>query len=194
MPGPYLRALPAGFDTPLFWNQTELNELVGSSALATVAERLRTLEQDYGQLRGVLVDQLALFSAEQFTFQRYAWATSVVWARSIMVSTGTGNGTAMEPVLVPVLDGLQHDHRVNTSLRVDEAGQRLVFAATQDYAEAGSPVLINWGERPNAVLLLNQGQVNRERENDPRERSERASKTKQTTDVGGHRRYQNHAI
>merc|ERR1711969_514484 len=33
--GPYLRALPAGFDTPLFWNQTELNELVGSSALAT---------------------------------------------------------------------------------------------------------------------------------------------------------------
>ena len=163
MPGPYLRALPAGFDTPLFWNQTELNELVGSSALATVAERLRTLEQDYGQLRGVLVDQLSLFSAEQFTFQRYAWATSVVWARSIMVSTGTGNGTAMEPVLVPVLDGLQHDHRVNTSLRVDEAGQRLVFAATQDYAEAGSPVLINWGERPNAVLLLNQGPVPRER-------------------------------
>ena len=45
MSGPYLRALPAGFDTPLFWNQTELNELVGSSALATVAERLRTLEQ-----------------------------------------------------------------------------------------------------------------------------------------------------
>ena len=139
-----------------------------SVALAAISARAGFFSQDYGQLRGVLVDQLSLFSAEQFTFQRYAWATSVVWARSIMVSTGTGNGTAMEPVLVPVLDGLQHDHRVNTSLRVDEAGQRLVFAATQDYAEAGSPVLINWGERPNAVLLLNQGPVPRKRERSER--------------------------
>jgi hypothetical protein len=102
-----------------------------------------------------------LFSGDQFTFQRYAWATSVVWARSVMVAGagGAAGGAATEPVLVPVLDGLQHDHRVNTSLRVDEAGARLVMTATQAYAGAGAPVLINWGERPNAVLLLNQGYV-----------------------------------
>eukprot|EP00850_Spirogloea_muscicola_P003668 SM000015S01168 [mRNA] locus=s15:99383:103370:- [translate_table: standard] len=81
---PYIRVLPAVFDTTIFYMSEELEELRGTPLHAATKTKLRSLRASFN-------NQFDLASAQVFQeaglqmavqFEDYLWATSVFWSRA----------------------------------------------------------------------------------------------------------------
>lgn len=93
-----------------------------------------------------------------FTFEDYRWAVSAVMTRQNKVPLG---GTAFEPefglALIPLWDMINHANGELTSAH-DIAKQVTECAAMQPFAQ-GEQIVMFYGPRPNAELLLHSGFV-----------------------------------
>jgi hypothetical protein len=102
---PWIQMLPDTFETPMFWSDEELQDLVGSTVYSVTKKRKQTLTADYNNIFGVLFDEFpALFDKASYTLDAYKWAVSTVWARSFVFNI---DGSQV-PVIVPFADMFEH--------------------------------------------------------------------------------------
>ena len=80
--GPYLRSLPQRFDDPLWWGQSELQELAGTNLAAGVDFKRRWLRASWDALFPALYNSHpALFPSCVFTWERFLCAHSCFSSR-----------------------------------------------------------------------------------------------------------------
>lgn len=151
---PWIQMLPDTFETPMFWSDEELQDLMGSTVYSVTKKRKQTLTADYNNIFGVLFDEFpALFDKASYTLDAYKWAVSTVWARSFVFNI---DGSQV-PVIVPFADMFEHGN-VASKFSLDE--ETKAFRITVGAAvKKGERVHVSLGEKPNSQLLTSYGFV-----------------------------------
>eukprot|EP00035_Acanthoeca_spectabilis_P038170 m.50743 g.50743 ORF g.50743 m.50743 type:complete len:492 (+) comp9025_c0_seq2:224-1699(+) len=161
---PYIATLPATYTTPLYYTLEEFGLLRGSTAWDPAVGLFRSIVRQFAYIYKQLhksVDvrkQMGYAKPSLFTFEDYRWAVSAVMTRQNKVPLG---GTAFEPefglALIPLWDMINHANGELTSAH-DIAKQVTECAAMQPFAQ-GEQIVMFYGPRPNAELLLHSGFV-----------------------------------
>ncbi|KNC46182.1 SET domain-containing protein 3 [Thecamonas trahens ATCC 50062] len=142
---PYIAALPASFNTPLYWGTREFGALAagGSPALGEAYAVLKTAVRQYLYLQ----DKVSSFSIahRRFSWANFAWALGVVATRQNAVPKASSG-------LTRNLVDAQVDKDTKTQLALVPA------TAPRDFAP-GEPITIFYGPRPNSALLIHSGFV-----------------------------------
>ncbi|EQC28331.1 hypothetical protein SDRG_13879 [Saprolegnia diclina VS20] len=156
---PFLRSLPASFDTPIYWSHAEFHELKGTNVAMLTNVLRQQLVADYTTIyHRICLRYPQMFPLDRVSIGDFKWALSVLSSRAFGI---TKDGEYLQ-VLCPGLDQLTHD--VNLHVPLDEV---IVFdASTQtlehhvhDAVAAGAPLTISYGPYSNAKLLCAYGFV-----------------------------------
>eukprot|EP00873_Tetraselmis_striata_P038648 jgi/Tetstr1/458912/TSEL_000378.t1 len=161
----YVAALPAELHLAWLWSERELRELQ-SEAVADSARSVRDhVESQYEELPHLPEEYAALGAG--VSWEEFRWAMSVVHSRSFAASM-PGSGRRLR-CIVPIADMFNHgsprpggapQHRWRLAPGPDSsgAGARFVVEAAGG-AAAGSELLITYGRKKNADLLVEYGFV-----------------------------------
>ncbi|CAI5704731.1 unnamed protein product [Peronospora farinosa] len=157
---PYIASLPTTFDLPVFWSDTELNELKGTNVLLLTHLMKKRLENDFDNIHKAVMEAFPKIfaSLRTLTLEDYTWAMSVIWSRAFGVNKG-GNYLR---VLCPAMDMFNHDVSLHNPLddyiSFDEEKQLMTHHVPTD-VPAGSALSISYGQYSNAKLLYSYGFV-----------------------------------
>ena len=181
---PLLQHLPEHSASTMFWPQEDLDLLRGTSVYTATGERIAALKDVWGRLGPLLAD-LEGWPFNPPSFAEFAWATAIVFARSLSTfnKKNNGNPSASEPIFVPLLEALPRIKAVNTRYDVrvspdaaeggdsaaaaaeayknnksaSEQPADVVLLADRDF-DAGEVVTLPAGDIGNTPLLLDFGQ------------------------------------
>ncbi|RHZ26093.1 hypothetical protein DYB37_006236 [Aphanomyces astaci] len=156
---PFIRSLPATFDTPIFWNDDQFAALQGTNVSLLAAMMKQQIVADYTSVHSPLFQKYsALFRTPSPTMQEYKWALSVIWSRAFGI---TRAGEYLQ-VLCPAMDMFNHDVLLNRPLDdfivFNEQAQTLCHRLHVDCV-ANTPLNICYGPYSNAKLLYSYGFV-----------------------------------
>lgn len=168
---PYLDSLPKSLDSPLFWSDEELAELVGTQLLGSVTGYLEFLENEYNNLvEEVLEPNNKIFNPAVYTFDGFKWAFGILRSRTFSPLTGE------DIALVPIADLVNHGKglgdgspswvRKGTSQfwNIGKGSSDLLTVRASANFSAGEQVLMQYGAtKSNADLALDYGFVERDR-------------------------------
>ncbi|UJR35822.1 hypothetical protein I4U23_028569 [Adineta vaga] len=152
---PYIDVLPNQFNTPLYFDLDQLNRLKSSAILCDVLMHIQRIARQYCYLHNLLKGQLSLSKlSENFSFDTYRWAVSVVSTRQNNVSNEQG-----EPRLglIPVMDFLNHQNG-QECIHYDENLKQIECKTMKDI-EKDEQIFMFYGKRTNAEYLIHNGFV-----------------------------------
>lgn len=160
----YMNVLPDVDEVnPTFtWSDEDLGFLEGSAVVAATKSMQMKLKREYDSLLGndgALCDLYPdRFPREQFTFENWVWAFTMLFSRAIRLrSMKEGETLAM----VPYADLINHSPFSNAYLDARQSGDWLFSTGEEEvilYADRGyrrmEQIYISYGPKSNADLLL----------------------------------------
>ncbi|XP_060070561.1 actin-histidine N-methyltransferase-like [Ylistrum balloti] len=155
---PYLDMLPSRYTTPLYFSPEELALLKGSPAYKDCVNQYRNIARQYAYFYRVLQNHPAaskLPIKDCFTYDDYRWAVSTVMTRQNQVPTPDGERLTF--ALIPLWDMCNHcNGTITTDYNVEDDCSECF--ALRDFAK-GEQIMIFYGARSNAELLIHSGFV-----------------------------------
>lgn len=169
---PWIRLLPKKPETPLFYSDTEMAELRGTSLEEAVGLQKWHLVQQWKRLEPACKDLLRTAGAanQQATLEDFMWANAIFWSRS--QSFPQPNEQAGEVVtiaqegLVPGLDFCNHRHSSTAKWTIFGTPglqasviptQMALVCPRQQAPRPGEEITISYGDKSNEQLLMSYG-------------------------------------
>ncbi|KAG9051267.1 hypothetical protein FS837_009533 [Tulasnella sp. UAMH 9824] len=178
---PYLETLPPLqlLSTSLTFSNAEMELLKGTNLYGATIDRRNELLEQCQQCQSVFKRYVPDL-ADSFTFERYQTAAIYISSRSfpsILLSPNPSlaptASSPSHPVLLPLLDSLNHERSTPVTWMVDRMsiagspvtqpassvspGELAVSIVVGSEIKAGSEVLNNYGPKPNSELVLGYG-------------------------------------
>ncbi|KAK9448323.1 uncharacterized protein V1518DRAFT_312045 [Limtongia smithiae] len=150
---PYINILPTSFDTPLYFTDAELALLAGTNIYGDVDLRRAAWEEEWKNAVS-FVPNSAMIPAKLYTWELYLWACTVLSSRSFPSKLVLKTEGLSYPVLVPLVDSL--NHRPLTPVYWGDLDNTFSIYAAQTI-EAGHEVFNNYGPKGNEELLMGYG-------------------------------------
>uniref|UniRef100_A0A4W4HEE6 protein-histidine N-methyltransferase n=1 Tax=Electrophorus electricus TaxID=8005 RepID=A0A4W4HEE6_ELEEL len=153
---PYIKTLPAEYDTPLYFEEEEVRHLLATQAIQDVLSQYKNTARQYAYFYKVLhthpnASKLPLKDA--FTFDDYRWAVSSVMTRQNQIPTEDGSRVTL--ALIPLWDMCNHTNGlITTGYNLED--DRCECVALQDYKE-NEQIYIFYGTRSNAEFVIHNG-------------------------------------
>jgi len=147
---PYIDVLPTNFaSNPLTWVDSDLEELQASPIRGQITTLRNQLVAAHQRLLTTAPKINEVFPDGSLTFERYLWAFLVTSSR--MFTTANG------PIIVPLVDMLNHDPSAAVG-DISADGEFFVVNSTRDY-QKGEQVFVSYGPKSNGELLKTYGFV-----------------------------------
>uniref|UniRef100_A0A9J8A0L9 protein-histidine N-methyltransferase n=1 Tax=Cyprinus carpio carpio TaxID=630221 RepID=A0A9J8A0L9_CYPCA len=113
---PYIKTLPADYDTPLYFEEEEVRHLLATQAIQDVLSQYKNTARQYAYFYKVIhthpnASKLPLKDA--FTFDDYRWAVSSVMTRQNQIPTADGSRVTL--ALIPLWDMCNHTNGLITT-------------------------------------------------------------------------------
>ncbi|KAK7202762.1 hypothetical protein BZA70DRAFT_312896 [Myxozyma melibiosi] len=152
---PYIKTLPSLFGTPIFFTANELDLLRGTNLYGDVEQRRAKWITEHSEILPHIPDT---FDKSRLTSELYLWACTVLTSRSfpskIVFNTAAEEEDSSYPVLIPLVDSLNHYPRTPVVWNVDPSSFALAAATT---IEEGREIFNNYGPKGNEELLMGYG-------------------------------------
>uniref|UniRef100_A0A672YD99 protein-histidine N-methyltransferase n=1 Tax=Sphaeramia orbicularis TaxID=375764 RepID=A0A672YD99_9TELE len=153
---PYIRSLPQDYDTPLYYQQEEVQLLLGTQAVQDVLSQYKNTARQYAYFYKLVQTHPAaskLPLKDSFTFDDYRWAVSSVMTRQNQIPTEDGSRVTL--ALIPLWDMCNHTNGlITTGYNLED--DRCECVALQDYKE-NEQIYIFYGTRSNAEFVIHNG-------------------------------------
>ncbi|KAG7266315.1 hypothetical protein CRUP_015159 [Coryphaenoides rupestris] len=136
---PYIKSLPADYDTPLYYEEEEVRHLLGTQAVQDVLSQYKNTARQYAYFYKVVqthptASKLPL--KDSFTYDDYRWAVSSVMTRQNQIPTEDGSRVTL--ALIPLWDMCNHTNGlITTGYNLED--DRCECVALQDYKENEQP-------------------------------------------------------
>lgn len=168
---PYIASLPsitdleARFGSPLWWDESEKAWLRGTNlgkGVDDLTDHLKaSWEEGFERLRAGLSPDLCwnCIDLEQFTWERYKWAVSMLDSRSFsgdrlnIQTEGWKDGIS---ILFPIVDLLNHHHHARVQWSMNPTSKSFDFII-HDFRDPGQEINNCYGPKSNEELLLGYG-------------------------------------
>lgn len=154
---PYLRMLPATYDTTHYFTPDQVHGLKGSPALDEAIKQFRNISRQYSYFYRIFRTAPEAKSwpiRDYFSFDAYRWAVSTIMTRGNRIPAATGSG---QLALIPAWDMANHEQGIYSTDYESEKKQ-MVCLAHRDF-KCGEQVTIFYGQRSNNELFLHNGFV-----------------------------------
>ncbi|KAJ0063319.1 hypothetical protein NL108_016297, partial [Boleophthalmus pectinirostris] len=153
---PYIRSLPLEYDTPLYFNQDEVQLLMGTQAIPDILSQYKNTARQYAYFYKLIQTHPAaskLPLKDSFTFDDYRWAVSSVMTRQNQIPTEDGSRVTL--ALIPLWDMCNHTNGlITTGYNLED--DRCECVALRDYKE-NEQIYIFYGTRSNAEFVIHNG-------------------------------------
>ncbi|KAJ0009239.1 hypothetical protein NQD34_016654 [Periophthalmus magnuspinnatus] len=155
---PYIRSLPLEYDTPLYFNQDEVQLLLGTQAIPDILSQYKNTARQYAYFYKLIQTHPAaskLPLKDSFTFDDYrsVWAVSSVMTRQNQIPTEDGSRVTL--ALIPLWDMCNHTNGlITTGYNLED--DRCECVALRDYKE-NEQIYIFYGTRSNAEFVIHNG-------------------------------------
>ncbi|XP_070578396.1 actin-histidine N-methyltransferase-like [Ptychodera flava] len=162
---PYIKTLPRTYTTPLYFTMEELQMLKESPALEDALKQYKNIARQYAyfyRLFQNLPDSTQIPLKDNFIFDDYRWAVSTVMTRQNQIPAK--DAVQLTTALVPLWDMCNHANGSITT-GFDIKADSLHCIAMRDF-KAGDQLLIFYGARTNAEMLIHDGFVYPENQKD----------------------------
>jgi len=143
----YIVTLPRKFETiPLFFDETQRAELVGSIAIKKIDDRLESLRLEYESLCGAVPEFV------RFSLQDFIWARLVVITRifGLVIDDVKTDG------LVPMADMLNHKRPRETKWTYSQKKRGFLVTSLQTIKE-NAEIFDSYGRKCNSRFFVNYG-------------------------------------
>ncbi|XP_056402055.1 actin-histidine N-methyltransferase [Hyla sarda] len=153
---PYIKTLPTEYDTPLYFQEEEVQYLQSTQAIHDVFSQYKNTARQYAYFYKVIqthpnANKLPLKDA--FTFDDYRWAVSSVMTRQNQIPTEDGSRVTL--ALIPLWDMCNHTNGlITTGYNLED--DRCECVALQEF-KAGEQIYIFYGTRSNAEFVIHNG-------------------------------------
>ncbi|XP_075470511.1 actin-histidine N-methyltransferase isoform X2 [Ascaphus truei] len=153
---PYIKTLPSDYDTPLYFEEEEVQYLQSTQAIHDVFSQYKNTARQYAYFYKVIqthpnANKLPL--KDSFTFDDYRWAVSSVMTRQNQIPTEDGSRVTL--ALIPLWDMCNHTNGlITTGYNLED--DRCECVALQDFME-GEQIYIFYGTRSNAEFVIHNG-------------------------------------
>ncbi|KAE8586395.1 hypothetical protein XENTR_v10021654 [Xenopus tropicalis] len=153
---PYIKTLPNEYDTPLYFNEDEVQYLQSTQAILDVFSQYKNTARQYAYFYKVIqthpnANKLPL--KDSFTFDDYRWAVSSVMTRQNQIPTEDGSRVTL--ALIPLWDMCNHTNGlITTGYNLED--DRCECVALQDF-KSGEQIYIFYGTRSNAEFVIHNG-------------------------------------
>ncbi|XP_069806691.1 actin-histidine N-methyltransferase isoform X2 [Dendropsophus ebraccatus] len=153
---PYIKTLPIEYDTPLYFQEEEVQYLQSTQAIHDVFSQYKNTARQYAYFYKVIqthpnANKLPLKDA--FTFDDYRWAVSSVMTRQNQIPTEDGSRVTL--ALIPLWDMCNHTNGlITTGYNLED--DRCECVALQEFKE-GEQIYIFYGTRSNAEFVIHNG-------------------------------------
>ncbi|XP_072314254.1 actin-histidine N-methyltransferase-like [Eucyclogobius newberryi] len=153
---PYVRSLPLEYDTPLYFQQDEVQLLLGTQAIPDVLSQYKNAARQYAYFYKLVQTHPAaskLPLKDSFTFDDFRWAVSSVMTRQNQIPTEDGSRVTL--ALIPLWDMCNHTNGlITTGYNLED--DRCECVALRDYKE-NEQIYIFYGTRSNAEFVIHNG-------------------------------------
>uniref|UniRef100_A0AAX7VN26 protein-histidine N-methyltransferase n=1 Tax=Astatotilapia calliptera TaxID=8154 RepID=A0AAX7VN26_ASTCA len=153
---PYIRSLPQEYDIPLYYQQEDVQLLLGTQAVQDVLSQYKNTARQYAYFYKLVqthptASKLPL--KDCFTFDDYRWAVSSVMTRQNQIPTEDGSRVTL--ALIPLWDMCNHTNGlITTGYNLED--DRCECVALQDCKE-NEQIYIFYGTRSNAEFVIHNG-------------------------------------
>ncbi|XP_034623885.1 actin-histidine N-methyltransferase [Trachemys scripta elegans] len=153
---PYIQTLPSEYDTPLYFEEDEVQYLQSTQAIHDVFSQYKNTARQYAYFYKVIqthpnASKLPL--KDSFTYDDYRWAVSSVMTRQNQIPTEDGSRVTL--ALIPLWDMCNHiNGLITTGYNLED--DRCECVALQDF-KAGEQIYIFYGTRSNAEFVIHSG-------------------------------------
>ncbi|XP_069493834.1 actin-histidine N-methyltransferase [Ambystoma mexicanum] len=153
---PYIMTLPSEYDTPLYFEEDEVQYLQSTQAIQDVYSQYKNTARQYAYFYKVIqthpnANKLPL--KDSFTYDDYRWAVSSVMTRQNQIPTEDGSRVTL--ALIPLWDMCNHTNGlITTGYNLED--DRCECVALQDFKE-GEQIYIFYGTRSNAEFVIHNG-------------------------------------
>uniref|UniRef100_A0A8B9FMI5 protein-histidine N-methyltransferase n=1 Tax=Amazona collaria TaxID=241587 RepID=A0A8B9FMI5_9PSIT len=149
---PYIQTLPSEYDTPLYFEEDEVQYLQSTQAIHDVFSQYKNTARQYAYFyRVIQTSKLPL--KDSFTYDDYRWAVSSVMTRQNQIPTEDGSRVTL--ALIPLWDMCNHTNGlITTGYNLED--DRCECVALQDF-KAGEQIYIFYGTRSNAEFVIHSG-------------------------------------
>ncbi|XP_065605934.1 actin-histidine N-methyltransferase isoform X1 [Cyrtonyx montezumae] len=153
---PYIQTLPNEYDTPLYFEEDEVQYLRSTQAIHDVFSQYKNTARQYAYFYKVIqthpnASKLPL--KDSFTYDDYRWAVSSVMTRQNQIPTEDGSRVTL--ALIPLWDMCNHTNGlITTGYNLED--DRCECVALQDF-KAGEQIYIFYGTRSNAEFVIHSG-------------------------------------
>uniref|UniRef100_A0A8B9FPZ0 protein-histidine N-methyltransferase n=1 Tax=Amazona collaria TaxID=241587 RepID=A0A8B9FPZ0_9PSIT len=165
---PYIQTLPSEYDTPLYFEEDEVQYLQSTQAIHDVFSQYKNTARQYAYFyRVIQTSKLPL--KDSFTYDDYRWAVSSVMTRQNQIPTEDGSRVTL--ALIPLWDMCNHTNglvfifpsdpkklisegKITTGYNLED--DRCECVALQDF-KAGEQIYIFYGTRSNAEFVIHSG-------------------------------------
>ncbi|XP_053330870.1 actin-histidine N-methyltransferase [Spea bombifrons] len=153
---PYIKTLPSEYDTPLYFEEDEVQHLQSTQAIHDVFSQYKNTARQYAYFYKVIQTHPSaakLPLKDSFTFDDYRWAVSSVMTRQNQIPTEDGSRVTL--ALIPLWDMCNHTNGlITTGYNLED--DRCECVALQDFKE-GEQIYIFYGTRSNAEFVIHNG-------------------------------------
>lgn len=153
----HVKTMPSAFNTPLYWEEADLENLKGSIVFHLVNMMKKRIASDWENL----IEPLASNYPEligKATHASYTWALSAIYSRAVEIIR---NGSTVR-CMPPLVDMANHDpHQASDevpSLYYSAPDDSICLVASVDRSP-GDEVFVIYGHYPNSKLLYSYGFV-----------------------------------
>ena len=135
---PHVMMLPFEFSTPIFFEEHELNRMIGTNCREFSLRMKEQMLRDWNDLRLLIRkynseqcqienDNLIVINDNDFSLSMYSWALSVIYSRSTdFQKKDTGSGEFENSrVIVPLFDMINHDFDSDIYHAMDDNGKEM---------------------------------------------------------------------
>ncbi|XP_065492882.1 actin-histidine N-methyltransferase [Caloenas nicobarica] len=153
---PYIQTLPSEYNTPLYFEEDEVQYLQSTQAIHDVFSQYKNTARQYAYFYKVIqthpnASKLPL--KDSFTYDDYRWAVSSVMTRQNQIPTEDGSRVTL--ALIPLWDMCNHTNGlITTGYNLED--DRCECVALQDF-KAGEQIYIFYGTRSNAEFVIHSG-------------------------------------
>ncbi|KAG8449133.1 hypothetical protein GDO86_015982 [Hymenochirus boettgeri] len=152
---PYIKTLPSEYDTPLYFDEDEVNYLQSTQAIHDIFSQYKNTARQYAYfykvIQTLLIHKLPL--KDSFTYDEQRWAVSSVMTRQNQIPTEDGSRVTL--ALIPLWDMCNHTNGlITTGYNLED--DRCECVALQDF-KFGEQIYIFYGTRSNAEFVIHNG-------------------------------------
>ncbi|PWW74526.1 SET domain-containing protein [Tuber magnatum] len=155
---PYLRVLPRGFDTPLYFSDEDFKYLQGCNLEVNEVKARKSLWREEFEAAAAILQREG-YDTEHCTWELYLWASTVFTSRSFTGKLMNWDQEIVHeddttPILFPLIDSLNHYPIAKVTWQPSNTSLRIISGAE---VSAGAEVYNNYGPKPNEELLMGYG-------------------------------------